>query len=277
MANYKNSKIANYSTYPIKAVDSASFPRVEPVIDAKKFKSRFMFGVPLASPITGEVMTDEMIEDRIIESMNLIEMECKIDIAPVKRKVRLPFAKDLYEEFFYVEIPNRPVLSIDKLAVTSPDRVDIYIFPPNWIDDANFIDGRVNVLPLAPGQTTAYSQPYNTSSAAGAFLLALSIAPNTPVFWEVDFTSGFDIENSGVPANINRMIGLKCAINIFNLLIPQFQNSSYSLGLDGVSQSQTTQAPQLYAQIRDQYIAEYDKLKDQVKMMYNNSLVMGMV
>jgi hypothetical protein len=76
---------------------------------------------------------------------------------------------------------------------------------------------------------------------------------------------------------MNELIGLKAAIMIFNNLIPQFQYSSYSLGIDGVSQSQATQAPQLYQEVRDKYEAQYEDLVKRVKMIYNNTLIMSMV
>lgn len=272
-------KYAGSSTYPVKAIGGGSFKRIEPLLTPELFIQRFMWGIPLTSPLTKQQMTQEQIQDWIQMAMNQAELELKIDIAPVKRRHRLAFARDLYEEYLYLEIPNKPILSIDSLSITSADNVLIYRFPPEWIDNANFVDGRINVVPMSPATYSPGTLAGNQSLPAGAgggFLVLLGINNSVPAYWEVDCTTGFN-NKTGIPYIINQMIGLLAAIRIFNNLIPQFQLSSFSLGIDNVNQSQTNQAPLLYAQIRDKYKEEYEELKSQILTMYNNNIIVGML
>jgi hypothetical protein len=273
MANYSKSKKNAVSTYPIKAVDASSFTRVEPLITPELFVSRFMWGIPLVSPLTKQAMTPEQIKDFIQQAANSLEVDVQLDIYPVQRVHRLPFQRDLYQEYIYTEIPNKPILSVDNLSIVTSDNATVYTVPSEWIDTANFIDGKINVVPMSPaiGGTSSFSP-----SAGGGFLVLIGLSDWLPAYWQVTCTTGFNMK-TGIPMVINRLVGLKTAIMIFNTLIPQFQYSSYSLGLDGISQSQTTQAPQLYQQVRDAYQAEYDDLVEKIKMKYNNNVLVGFV
>jgi hypothetical protein len=276
MADYSKSKKAGSSTYPIKAIDAASAKRIEPVLNPSLLMSRFIFGIPLVSPITKEHYTHEMLEDYINRAINMVELDAQVDIFPVQRRHRLPFTKDLYEEFIYTEIPNKPILSVDKLGIVTSDGTTIYDIPSLWIDNANFIDGKINVIPFASGIAGQQNFQPTVTGGGGFLVLINQRVHDIPSYWEAIVTTGFSFD-SGVPMIINELVGLKAAIMIFNNLIPQFQYSSYSLGIDGVSQSQTTQAPQLYQEIRDKYEAQYEDLVKRVKMIYNNTLIMSMV
>ena len=276
MADYSNSKKDpnGPGIYPNNAIDAASFRRMEPLLTPETFISRFMFGIPLRSPITKQTLTNEQITDFINRSANAFELEAQVDVFPVQRKKRLPYQIDLYREFIYTELPNKPIQSVEQMAIVSSNNEMIYRIPPEWIDTANFIDGRINVVPLSPAFNSVV-QP-GSSSVGGAFLVLIGFQEWYPAYWELKYTSGLSSDGR-LPTVINEAIGLRAAIMILNTLIPQFQLSSYSLGIDGVSQSQTNQAPQLYAQIRDQYQVQYDKIVQRIKMMYNNTMLVSFV
>lgn len=229
----------------------------------------------MVAPITKEAITADMLDDFIMRAMNMVEIDAQIDIAPVQRRYRLPFARDLYSEYMYLELHNKPILSVDKLSITTSNADDIYTFPPEWIDPANFIEGRINVVPLSPavGGTSNFRQ---ASQVGGGFLVMIGLSEDLPAYWEVEATSGFRLEQ-GVPVWINELVGLKAAIMLFDMLIPQFQYSSHSISIDGTSQSQTTQAPQLYEQVKQSYIQKYDDLVGKIRIKYNNSIMVGMI
>jgi len=277
LADYSNSdnstKVNNASTYPVKAIDAGSFKRIEPMLTAELLVSRFLKGIPLISPLTQEPITNEDLADFIIRAANSLEVDANLSVAPVQSKIRLPFAMDLYTEFMYLELPNKPILSIDRLGIVTSNGISIYQVPADWIDTANFADGRVNVIPLSPALGTFVTP---SAQAGGAFLVLIGYRSNMPAYWEVQYTSGFSFD-SKIPMILNEAIGRKAAILLFNLLIPQFQFSSFSLGLDGVSQSQTIAAPQLYAMIRDLYIKEYDDIVTNLKHKYNQTMIVGMI
>jgi len=274
MSDYSNSKNAGSSAYPIKAIDAASVRRVEPLLTSDTFKLRYLWGIPHYSPITKEPLTPEMIQDYLNRAVNMVELDAQVDVFAVQRKIRLPFQVDLYREFIYTELPNKPIISVEQMAIVGSNGENIYSVPKEWIDTANYVDGRINVVPLSPA-FNSLSTP-GASGVGGAFLVLIGFQEWYPAYWQIEYTAGFCTDNR-VPQFINELVGLKASIMIFNNLIPQFQLSSYSLGLDGISQSQTNQAPLLYAQIRDQYIAQYEALVTKVKMMYNNTMIVSFV
>lgn len=273
MADYKTSKKALASVYPMDAVDAASFQRVEPVITPKQLRSRFLRGLPLVSPLTHEALKDSDIQDDIIQAINLVEFETMISIYPVQLELRLPFKYEDFQSFNFLEVPHKPILSVDRLAIVTASNQEIYQIPPDWIDNANFRHGRINVQAFTPTNLVGGS-PYtlpSTGSQGGGFLLAGGFGSYRPGYWQIKLTRGFQMDQ-GIPVIINRIIGLRAAMMIITNLIPQYQLSSYSLGLDGVSQSQSNQAPQLFQDVLNRHQAEYEALTAKLKTMYNHNI-----
>lgn len=108
------------SVYPEKVIDAApGMDRVEPFLTPSVFQSRFLFGVPLVSPLTGEKLTPDHLKDAITRAANLFEIETKVDIIPVIRRYKLPFEPAQYLQYIYLEIPNKPVQQIRELTIRS--------------------------------------------------------------------------------------------------------------------------------------------------------------
>lgn len=275
MANYTRSKKNGKSNYPIDAVDAASFARVEPLLTPQLFLDRFMFGIPKVSPLTGEVLTKEMIKDLIVESANLVEEDMGIPVYPIKVKERQPYDIDLWREYGYVMLRQKPILSIDKWSIQTPNGVDIYTFPSNWIElDAT--NGRLNLIPTSIGMGGNVLGPLEPSSPGPGFLVLLTDSLALPAYFAIEYTVGFGT-NQGLPAVINRLVGLRAAISLFLRLIPLYGYSSQSLGMDGMSQSQSQQVANLLLQTKAAYDAEYQDLLGKIRTKYNNNFIMGFI
>ncbi len=115
-----HSKKGMGSVYPERVIDAApSMDRIEPFLTADVFKSRFLFGIPLMSPLTKEVLTKDQLADAVTRAANRFEVEAKVDIFPVVRRFKLPFEKATYNQYIYLEIPNKPVQQILELTIRS--------------------------------------------------------------------------------------------------------------------------------------------------------------
>jgi len=272
-SDYTNSKVAIASAYPLEAMDAASFGRVEPLPTPQQIRDRYFRGLTMVSPLTGQPTTDDQLKDDVIRAVNMVELDLKITISPVRHKKRLPYQQDDYNNFIYMVLPDRPILSIDNLSIVTADQQIIYQIPPNWIDTANFNYGRVNVIPLSTSyQASGAALVMSTGGGSGGFLLFQGGRSHIPAYWQVEYTSGFRMEQ-GVPVNINELIGMKAAMMALRNLIPQNQFSSHSLGLDGVSQSQSNQAAQLYAQVYALLEKQYDDVKAGFVSAYSTTIV----
>jgi hypothetical protein len=274
-SDYLKSKKNSSSTFPSEAIDAASFSRLQPLITPEQLKSRYLRGLTLISPITRTAPTSEELKDDIIRAASLVEMDLKITIFPVKHRKRLPFQREDYDSYIYTLLPDKPILSIDKMSITSSNDTDIYVLPKEWIDPANFNYGLVNVIPLSPAAAgSGSSLIMSTGSGVGNFLLFLGTQQYMPAYWQVEYTTGFNMEQ-GIPAPINELIGMRAAMMTLQNLIPQVQFSSHSLGLDGLSQGQSNQAAQLYEKVYGMLQAQYDKISKDVASQYYSSIIMN--
>lgn len=271
MADYKISKPIMASTYPHATVDAASFQRVEDILTPEQLRSRFFRGIPLMSFLTQQEVTDTELKDDIMVATNLVEFDIKVSVRPTQHKVRLPYLYADFVEFNYLQVPIKPILSVEKLAITTANNDDVYIIPPEWIDNGNFHHGKINVQAYSPAQAPYHAWPTIAGGQGGGFLASGLGGSARPGFWNITFTTGFS-KDGRVPVIVNRLIGLKAAIQTIRNIIPTYQLASYSLGIDGMSQSQSNQSFPIYQFLLSEFEREYTDLSDKIRNYYNNGI-----
>ena len=80
------------SVFPEHVIEaSPGLARIEPFLTPKKFQERFLFGIPLVSPVTKGEITEDMLKDYITRGGSQFELEAQVDIFRVVRQYRLPF------------------------------------------------------------------------------------------------------------------------------------------------------------------------------------------
>ena len=270
MSDYSNTKKATSGTFPQKAVDAASFQRMEPLLSAAQLRNRFFIGIPMISPLTRQIIDDDILKDLIQSACAEVELDLKIDIRPTQRLVRLPYNRGDFENFNYIQVPFKPILSVEQIAIVTANNETVYQTPKEWIDMGNAIHGRLNVIPFMSYAGNIPAQ-IGSGNGFGPYILTTHLRDNIPSYIQVTCTCGFSADDQ-VPIMINRIIGLKAAMMLIMNLIPQFQLSSHSLSTDGLSQSQTNQAPQLYQIIYDKYQQEYEDQVAKVSVIFMNRI-----
>jgi hypothetical protein len=282
-----NSKKGTASVFPDGVIDAASGqPRVEAFLTPSQFITRFMFGFPLVSPLTKEKVTPEMLQDYINRGANQVEMDAKVEVFPVVRRHRLPFDPNMYQQYIYVEVPNKPIQKVNRLAIcsasyldTAPENVNaqypagatIYTIPSDWIEMGNARKGRLNVIPINPAFTAISSSDavQGTGSALLAFIGQLGWVP---AYWTLECTHGLCSEDGKVPQIVNEAIGMAAAIKLIDNLLPLFRITSQSLSLDGMGQSNTDAMNQLLIQKRTNFEEQYLKIIEKLKAYVGNKM-----
>jgi hypothetical protein len=269
LSDYSKSKDGP-AIFPETAV-AADYQRLEPILTPEQLVNRHLFGIPLVSqmvdPFTRkpQVMSSEMIKDIIDGALQQAEMELHIDIRPVQHDEKYPFDRNLYESFGYMQLEHRPVQSIQEVAVTPPNGLDIYQVPLEWVETAYLPMGQLNIIPLTAAFIAGGTVP-TFSSGAAFFLSVFGNRWWIPSFWRVKYTSGYCDGN--VPRVINELIGTIAAIEVLSQLAVTYARSqSHSLGIDGMSQSVSTPGPAIF-QIRMQELeAKKKKIVGKVKAL----------
>lgn len=278
------------SHYPNSAYDAApGLVRVEPFLTAEVLKRRFFKGMSLKSPITKIEFDLDDLRDFIMRAAVQVEMDSKIDVMPIARRHRLPFDPNNYRQFIHLEIPNKPIQKVIRVAICSasyqhtelendqyPPGAEIYRIPNQWIEMGQAMRGVLNVNPINPafsaiGTTTAVA-------ASGATILQfIGQMGWAPAYWVIECTHGFTTENGDAPVLLNEMVGTQAAIMILTELIPQYRIVSQSLGIDGLSQSTSDNAWQLL-QIKLQLLEKkYDKMIKQIRTLFGNTFIVSSI
>lgn len=250
MADYSNQNKNLGAVFSPHAVDSDEFSRVEPLITPEQLRRRHLFGIPLYSavidPVTNkrDMITDEDLKDYIIRSVAQVELETGLTLFPTEFDEKYPFDRNYWESYGYMQLNNRPIASVEKLAFTPATQVDILELDPSWIESANFYKGVVNVIPLVPATGINDTQVTIGSTGGAAFITFFYGKGWIPALIRAKYTCGFP--NRQFPRMINEIVGAQAAINVLSMLAATNKVSSYSINLDGGGQSVSTPGPEVY-------------------------------
>jgi len=273
-ADYTNSRPSMGCVYPLYAIDAgANVNRYQPLITPEIFKKDYLFGISLKSPITGEVLNNEDLKRTLDYAMNRIETEIKINIFPVQRKVRKEYDKNLYQAYCYLEMPYRPILSVEELAIADATGTNIFVFPPTLIETGNFQTGLITLGYVTNVYTNSFFSANGVASPFGNWLLANVYPRFIPAFFSIKYTAGFPEDK--MPGIINDLIATEAAIDLLSRLGPLVRTTSSSLGLDGMSQSIGSPGPNIYALRISDLKEKRDELIKNIRMMYYNSIMMS--
>jgi hypothetical protein len=120
MADYRESKRRITGGFPQKVSKKGAegFDRSEELLTVQRLKDEFLFGIPLTSPLTKQTMSDDTIKSLIRKCAAEVEAECKVDIFPVQRKVRLEFDRTKHTQGWgQLNLGFSNLLSIEEVSI----------------------------------------------------------------------------------------------------------------------------------------------------------------
>ena len=248
----------------------------EPLVTPEKLRNLHLFGISLVSkmkdPVTGKrvAMTDPLLKEFIQRAVSIVEDETRISITPVQLTEKYPYDHALYRQYGYMMLNHRPVASIDALTITPANGIQIYNMPLEWVEVANLERGQLNLVPLGIAINSGGNIPVAATGGA-PFVNILGYDAWMPAFWQVKYTIGF--KDQMVPRIINELIGTVAAIEILQqLAATNSEASSWSLGIDGLSQSVSGPGGDLFTQRITQLQEKRDKLIGKCKATYGTKL-----
>lgn len=244
MADYTNSKKAPGRPDPESAIDG-TLARYGPLITAQEVKDKFLYGIRLKSPETGQEMTLDMIEDHIQDAIAEVEEETHLSIFPTQLKERHPYDANLWKSLGYTRLRHRPVASVEDMSIVTSNEQRIWTISKDWIDNGFLSKGLIQLLPINLAQVPQQSGTNGGPAGGGIFLSLLGTSAWVGAFFTITYTTGF--AEGEFPRQINSLIGCVAAINILNQLAQaNARNASKSLGIDGLSQSSSNNGPSIY-------------------------------
>lgn len=243
--DFKQSKNYGTAVYPVHCDEASGLvKRSEALLTPEKLRSRFLKGIPLTFP-NGDTFSDDDLKDKIMLAINEAELLLNMTVTREGFRQKVPFDKSLYDAFIHVKTEHGPILTIERLHITSADRNSIFEIPPTWIETANFAKRLINVIPLLAAFGVNSVQG-SVSNAGIAFLTIMGGLGWVPAYWEVQYTAGMSYKEGQVPVPVNELIGCIAAISLLSEIAPSNIYNSQSLSQDGISQSSSGPGPRLY-------------------------------
>jgi hypothetical protein len=290
-SDFSKAKKPTGAVFPERAIDGTGlYAELEPMLDGNKMARRFLFGIPLVSPITKEKLTPEDLEDFIKRGLAKFQLDTKALVQTKVLRHRLAFDPNLYNQHIFLEIPFKPIRRVIRMAIVSsnytevvddqgnleankqfPSGGEIYRIPADWIEMGNAVRGYLNVNPLSPAFTALGTA--NATGAAGATILQFIGQQGwVPAYWTVECETGLMCEDGTVPVVVNEAIGSMAAIYACDLLLPLFRTASQSMSIDGLSQSINDRMIELLQDKRQALDTRYKDIVKQLKTMFGNNL-----
>jgi hypothetical protein len=248
MADYSRpSKSHGTAMYPVHVNGSSNLlRRVEPLITPEKLKTRHLKGVLEMAKRFGVNYTNEELKDQINLAVNQAELELDVLLFGEQIKEKHPMDLALYRQYNHLRTHNSPIVSIEKLSITSSNGVNLFVIPAEWIEMSNANQGQINVIPILGlyGQTSPGADASVVSG--GVFLTVVRGLDWVPAYWEIEYTTGVCRDVGHVPVTINQLIGVMAAMEILSNIAPNNMNNSVSLSQDGIGQSSSNPGVQIF-------------------------------
>lgn len=228
---YFNSTASDASQYSEpKAADGLE---TDLVISGEELKELYLFGVDLTDD-AGNPFPDRMFQHYINSAVAWLEKELDIPITPIEIVDELHdhYSAD-YGRWGWFDLHKFPILCIREVAFQYPSQDERVVIQPEWVV---FMDGgTTGQVQIVPGQ----------GNIADVLLIPGQLMPlwsgatgRVPGVWRFTYRAGFEVGD--VPADILDAIGMKAAIQIFNIagdLIAGAGIANTSISIPGLSQS----------------------------------------
>ena len=288
----QGSKKSIGASWPEKAIAAApGLTRVEPFMTPTVFKKRFLFGIPTVAPLTKEKLELDDLKDYIQRAANLFELETKVSVFPIVKRFRLPFDPNMYAQFIYLEVPEKPIQQVMNMSISSasysetsaansnsryPRGHEIYTIPPEWIEMGNASRGILNVNPINPA-FSAIGSSSSVAASVGSIMAFIGQTGWVPAYWNVEVIIGLGSMEGNMPAIVNEAIGAKAVMLLMDNLIPQYRIVNQSLSIDGLGQSVSDQLYQLLQDKRDQAEKSFKEITNKIKAVTSSKFFSGNV
>jgi hypothetical protein len=220
--------------------------RYLPLPTPESMKLGPLFGLPLKSFLTQQVVEDKTIESYISQAISEIEHTLNLFITPVTFSERHDYSREMqFWSFGVTKLYNTPILNVEEYELTFNNGIGIPGSLPLVRIPLEFVhvqpqDGTIQLVPAQGVTISGFIVSIYSGLGYHAFnSQAISYWPGA-VF--VKYRAGF--ERHRVPALLVALIENLAAYKFLSSLGPVlFPYNSTSVGIDGTSQSVSTPGP----------------------------------
>lgn len=267
------------SLFPVWSVgeEQPAVTRYSSLPTPQTMRERSLFGIPLKSSLTGEVVTDATLQSFLDQATSQLEHTLDLYITPVRFVEKHDYQRDLFAfSFAWIKLNHPNVLKVEGVQISFNNDTNI----------PAVISFPLEHVHLMPEEGTIQLVPAYGTSLSGFLLSAFSgvqyhafqqaLLQNWPGAVRVTYWSGFPEDK--VPAAITGLIERMAAYKFLSIMGPVlFPQNSVSIGIDGVSQSVGTLGPAYLRQRMDELEKMIKEETDALKGYYSRRFLIDFV
>ena len=251
--------------------------RYSPIPTPHSMRAHSLFGIPLRSALTNQVVTDETIQSYITQAISELEHDLDLYITPVHFKEKHDYNREMFaNSFAWLTLYHGNVISIDSVQIS---------FNNDTIVPAA-ITFPLEHVHLQPQEGTVQLVPAYGTSLSGFLMSAFSgvqyhafnqaLLQNWPGAVRMAYTAGFP--DGKCPALLTGLIERMAAYNLLSSLGPVlFPYNSVSVGIDGVSQSTSNPGPSFLVQRLNDLEKQINTEKDVARGYYQRKFQLSWI
>lgn len=238
------SKTPEVSPFPFGSIDQTGPTRYSTIPTPADMRDRSLFGIPLKSNLTGQVVSDTALQDYINVAISEIEHELDLYITPVQFAERHDYSGEMqFFSFGYLRLYHSPILNVNKFELTFSNGAANA--PPLASIPLEFIhvqpqDGTIQLVPAQGVSISGFIA--SVYSGLGFHAFNSQTITNWPGAINVEYTAGFPKDK--IPALLTGLIENLAAYKLLSTIGPiLFPYNSVGISIDGTSQSTGTMGP----------------------------------
>jgi hypothetical protein len=269
-------KDQNSFNYPVHTTSTSNLlKRVEPVIDPRELRNRFLKGILERLP-KGMNYTDEDLKNRIDRAINELELDLGTPVFAEQVRDRLIYDFNLYKQWIKLRAQHAPILVINSLSITDSSNSLIFTLPASWLETTGLYRGDINVIPLLSSYGASLTQGTLGGGLAYLTILAQSVT-FIPAYWQLDYLAGISATPGQVPVPVNELIGIMATKRILSEIAANNINTSISLSSDGISQGSSNPGTSIYNQRNEDLEVQRVKLLREIRLCYLKKYFVGTI
>lgn len=191
-------------------------------------------------------------------------------------KEKQPYDVNWWRSNGHIVLKKLPVTSVERFSFTAANGSELFVINNSWIEMGNAHQGQLNLVPIMPS-VGANSIPATLPTANGSAYLSMFSTGTwwVPALVQVEYTVGY--KNGVLPRVLNEVIGMTAAIDLLTALASTFRTGSYSMSIDGISQSQSTPGPQIFQPRIDFLKEKRDAFIKKIQDLYGLNMSIGWI
>jgi len=242
----------------------------ELILSPEEMVALYFYGINTRSQ-DGTLLSMDIYETYIRSAQQEIERYLDILFKPTLVTEKVHYHRDDYVSGFPIIRVSKPVYKPLSL-IGFINGVEQIVYPRVWLSSRMtsdyYFERQIFVVPVTPGVVEGSGEVILSGITAQT---GLHTFRNIPNYWTVQYLSGY----AKIPYELMNVVGKLASIGIFNVLgdiaLGQAAVASYSLSIDGLSQSiSTTNSAEnsAYSARIKMYTEEVKKTLERVKSSY---------